>query len=251
MVPRLLLRPVARQLHDAPPGHAPRREGYDHVDKSSTLQYQRDSLFDFCRYWLRFQFIGKVELLQYLVSHGRDKLWRRLLLGEALHKGFLLVLVWIDWRAALMVVVLPYLIVRWGLMMGNWGQHAFVDPADPNDPYRNSVTLVNCPYNHKMYNDGYHCAHHVKANTHWAEAPLRFEANLDVYAERNAVVFDGIRGFQALWVLLMLRRYDVLARHLVQWGDTPMSMDDRVAFLKARLAPVPAPAEVPVGGLVA
>ena len=129
-------------------------------------------------------------------------------------------------------------IIRWGVMMGNWGQHAFVDPADPANPYKNSVTLINCPYNRTMYNDGYHCGHHVKANTHWADAPAAFEANVERYAHNNAIVFDGIRGFQALWVLLMCKRYKTLARHMVIWGDAPVSIEERVALLKSRLRPI-------------
>ena len=27
-------------------------------------------------------------------------------------------------------------------MVGNWGQHAFVDEVDPNSDYRSSITLI-------------------------------------------------------------------------------------------------------------
>jgi len=212
-------------------------EGNGLPDKSSTLPYQRDSIVDFCRYWLRFQIVGKLELLQYLHAHKRRKLFRRVLLGESLHKGLLLLLLLLNWQAALVVIILPYMIVRWGVMMGNWTQHAFIDIREPNNPYKNSVTLINCPYNHRMYNDGYHCGHHVKATVHWADVPATFEANVEHYAANQAVVFDGIRGFQRLWMLLMLRRYDVMACHLVVWEDTPRSTAGRVAFLKARVRP--------------
>lgn len=214
-------------------------EGNVGDDTSSTMGYRRDSLVDFCVYWWRFQLVGKVELWRYLRTHGRTKLVRRLLVGEALHKGGLALMVAVDWRAALVVGVVPYVIVRWGLMMGNWGQHAFIDPADPANPYRNSVTLVNCPYNRTMYNDGYHCAHHVRAAAHWADAPARFEADAATYARHGAVVFDGIKGFQRLWVLLMLRRYDTLADHLVPWTEALQSHEARVAWLRARTRPIP------------
>lgn len=225
-------------------------EGNEHADTSTTKPFQRDSVVDFCHYWLRFQFIGKLELLGYLREHARSKLARRLLIGEALHKGAFFAMLWTDWRAAMVVVVVPYLIVRWGLMMGNWGQHAFIDPAQPDNAYRNSVTLINTPYNRRMYNDGYHCAHHIKANAHWAEAPATFEESVDAYARNNAVVFDGLRGFQHLWVLLMLRRYDVLARHLVVWDGVPRSHEDRVAWLQRRVLPIPHPVSAPLSAAV-
>ena len=219
-------------------------EGNMPGDRSSTMRFRRDSLVDFCRYWLRFQLLGKLDLYRYLRAHRREKLVRRLLWAEALHKGGLLALALLSWQAALVVVVLPYCIIRWGVMMGNWGQHAFIDPTDPASPYKSSVTLINCPYNGAMYNDGYHCGHHIKATTHWADAPAAFEASIDRYAENQAIVFDGIRGFQQLWVLLMGKRYETLARHMVQWGDTPMPLAERVALLKARLQPIPTePAE--------
>ncbi len=230
-----------------PGGYLSHHVGMHHVeenmppDRSATLRYRRDSLWHFCLYWWRFQLIGKLELFAYLAEKRRFKLFRRLLYGEIVHKGVLLLALYVNLPAALVVFVLPHLIARWGLMMGNWSQHAFIDPAAPADPYANSVTLINCPYNVKMYNDGYHCGHHVRATEHWAEAPGGFEAALGRYAERKAVVFDGIRGFQVMWWLLMRRRYDVLARHLVTWPGGPSSIEERIAFLEARTAPIPAP----------
>ena len=51
-------------------------------DLSSTMRFRRDSLVDFCRYWLRFQLIGKLELLRYLTARRRQRLVRRLLAAE-------------------------------------------------------------------------------------------------------------------------------------------------------------------------
>ena len=227
----------------APGGYMTHHLGMHHVeenmppDTSATLHYRRDSWVDFCVYWLRFQFIGKFELAIYLFRHRRYRLLRRFLTGELIHKVLLVSLLYLNWQATVIAFIVPYIIVRWGLMMGNWGQHAFIDLADPENPYRNSVTLVNCPYNIGFYNDGYHCAHHVNMSTHWGDAPAAFEADLDSYVQNEAVVFDGIRGYQTLWWLLMTRQYDVLAKHLVQWGE-PVPMEERIKMLKLRTEPM-------------
>lgn len=206
-------------------------------DTSSTLRYRRDSLASFGLYLLRFAVLGKLELAAYLYRKKKRKLLRRLILGEALHKSVILALLLLNWQAALVVVLLPHLLVRYGLMMGNWTEHAFIDQSDPGNAYKNSTTLINCPYNKLMFNDGYHCAHHIKAVTHWADLPGAFERDLGSYVKNNAVVFDGIRGFQVLWLLLMTRRYDVMARHLLPLGDIPEDLDARAAWLKARTVP--------------
>ncbi|MEN0063865.1 MAG: fatty acid desaturase [Myxococcota bacterium] len=228
----------------APAGYITHHVGMHHVeenvgpDTSATLRYQRDSLWHFCLYWWRFQLIGKLELMVYLWRKRRFKLLRRLITGEVIHKSVLLMGALISLPATLLVFVIPYVIVRWGLMMGNWCQHAFIEDSDPACAYRNSVTLINCSYNERFYNDGYHCGHHIKATAHWADAPAQFEADVGNYARHHAVVFDGIRGFQTMWTLLMRRRYDVLAEHLVPWPGGPQTLEERMAFLKARTHPI-------------
>ncbi len=39
-------------------------------------------------------------------------------------------------------MVLPFALLRLGLMAGNWGQHAFVDDEDPDSDYRSSITTI-------------------------------------------------------------------------------------------------------------
>ena len=57
------------------------------------------------------------------------------------------------------------------------------------------------------------------------------------YAAEGAVVFEGIDYFQ-IWVLLMLKRYNVLARHFVDLGERPRSRREIVELLRARTRPV-------------
>jgi hypothetical protein len=48
-------------------------------------------------------------------------------------------------HATLFVFILPLFLLRLGLMIGNWGQHAFVDETDPNSDFRSSITLIDVP----------------------------------------------------------------------------------------------------------
>lgn len=52
---------------------------------------------------------------------------------------------YVNARATLFVFILPLTVMRLGLMVGNWGQHAFVDPADPDSDYLSSITLIDVP----------------------------------------------------------------------------------------------------------
>ena len=211
--------------------HHPENNGDD--DLSCTLRYERDSIFGFARYFLRFFFFGIVELSAYFGKRGRNRLLVRTLVGELAFIGIVVLLARLEWRAALVVFVLPFLIARFGMMAGNWAQHAFIDRASPQNCYRNSITCIDTPYNTRCFNDGYHIGHHLKATRHWTEMPKEFEDNRATYAKERAVVFTGLDYF-AIWALLMVKRYDVLARRIVPLDETPRSTEEIIAMLKSR-----------------
>jgi hypothetical protein len=204
-------------------------------DLSSTMVYRRDSFFDFLRYAGSFYLSGIPRLLAYFRDRKRWKLYRKVWLGELAYYLALAALLALDWRATLVVFVLPLVGARFNLMMGNWTQHAFVDPSDPGNPYRNSTTCINTFYNRVCFNDGYHIGHHVKATRHWSEMPGDFERNRESYAREGAVVFDGI-DYVAVWLNLMLKRYDWLAGKLARLDDTPR--EALVARLRQRTRPI-------------
>ena len=47
-----------------------------------------------------------------------------------------------SFKATMFVYVVPLMMLRLGLMVGNWGQHAFVDPDEPDSDFRSSITLI-------------------------------------------------------------------------------------------------------------
>ncbi len=117
--------------------------------------------------------------------------------------------------------------------MGNFAQHAFVDPGDPANPYKNSITCINVKYNHKCWNDGYHISHHIKPHMHWTEHPKYFKKTIDQYVDNKAIVFDGI-DFLPTFYYLMTKNYDKLADHLVNIDGMYASREEAIAHLKYR-----------------
>jgi fatty acid desaturase len=202
-------------------------------DLSTTMPFKRDSFVDFLRYFLRFFFFGLIELSLYFGRKKRRSLMVRCIVGELSFFALCAVLWTVNARATLAVFVLPFVVVRFAMMAGNWGQHAFVDQATPENNYRNSITCINATYNRRCFNDGYHISHHLKATRHWTEHPREFTDNLATYARERAIVFEGI-DFFGVWLCLMLKRYDWLARRLVPLGETPLSTEEAVAMMRSR-----------------
>lgn len=205
-------------------------------DLSSTMQYERDNAWHFIRYFLRFFFLVPVELPLYLYRKNRKKLAFQAALGELSWYALVGATALINWRATLVVFVAPFVIVRFLMMAGNWGQHAFIDAARPENCYVNSITCINTRYNRRCFNDGYHIGHHLKANRHWTELPTDFLVNRARYAEEGALVFEGI-DFFGVWLMLMLKRYSTLSKHIVSLDGSEKDEARMGAVMRARTRP--------------
>jgi hypothetical protein len=207
------------------------------TDLSTTMPYQRDRFTHFLHYWAVFMTTTLVRLTLYLARHGRKKLALNAVVGELGFYGVSAVGLWLAPKPTLAVFVVPFLFARFLMMWGNWGQHAFIDPKAPGDGILNSITCVNVRYNRRCFNDGYHIGHHVKASRHWTDLPDDLLRSRATYAERGAVVFEGIDFFQVS-LYLFLKRYDWLADHFVELRDEPRTRDEIIAFLRSRTLPV-------------
>ena len=128
-------------------------EGNMPEDRSSTMPFKRDSFLGFLHYYLRFMAIGIIELTQYFFSKKRNALGLKAARSEF---SYLIVLVllcyFVNLGATMAVFVIPLIVVRLGMMSGNWGQHAFVDPDNPSNDYTSSITCINSAYNRKCFN---------------------------------------------------------------------------------------------------
>ena len=224
---------------ESPEAYFTHHVGMHHVennlaeDLSTTLPYRRDHALDFLRYFLRFFFTAFFALTAYFARKKRRTLLVRTLVGELAYYFTVIALLFVDWRATLVVFVIPLVVARFAMMAGNWGQHAFIDRDSPENNYRNSITCINSSYNRRCFNDGYHIGHHLKATRHWTEMPVEFRRNVKTYAEESAIVFSGI-DFFGVWFCLMLQRYDWLARRFVQLGEVHRSPDEIIGLLRSR-----------------
>lgn len=207
-------------------------------DGSSTMDYKRDSFREFLRYYGNFMLSGLIELLGYLHRKNRKKVAKQTLIGELSFYALCLVLGLINFPATLVVFIIPFFIFRLITMLGNWTQHAFVDPIDPGNSYKNSITCINVKYNKKCWNDGYHISHHCRPAMHWTEHPTFFMKTLDNYAKNKAVVFDGL-DFLKVFYYLMNKRYDVLASHVVNINGTFRNDEEIISLLKDRTQRIP------------
>lgn len=214
-------------------------EGNLEDDDSSTMQFQRDSFGDFMLYFLKFLFLGLINTFQYLHKRNRTKLKVMLIRGEFMLFGFWILMSLINFPATFFVFILPFIISRFIMMLGNWTQHAFVDYEHPENLFKSSITCINVKYNHKCWNDGYHTSHHIKPALHYTEYPIHFRENVDSFAEEEAIVFDGI-DYLKIWWFLMKKNYDALADHIVNLRDMFASKQEAIDLMRDRTRKMPA-----------
>lgn len=207
-------------------------------DESSTMTFQRDSLRSFLAYFGQFFVRGVHDLLTYLRWKNRPKLAQRALIGEIAFGVMCVVLLFVNWPATVLVFLLPLVVYRLVAMLGNWTQHAFVDSEDPGNAYKNSITCINVKYNKKCWNDGYHISHHVRPAMHWTEHPTFFLKTIDKYAQNQAIIFDGL-DFLQVFYLLMNKRYETLASHMVNVNNAFADTDEAIAVLRRRTERIP------------
>jgi fatty acid desaturase len=207
-------------------------------DLSTTIHFQRDRFTHWVRYWGRFMTIGLGELVYYFARMRRRRLMNRVLVGEAAYWSVFSLLLWLNPTATLAVFGFPLLAIRTLMMIGNWGQHAFIAADRPDSPYTASITCINSRYNRRCFNDGYHIGHHLQPRAHWTEYPAEFENNVARYVEHGAIVFENIDFFM-VWVFLMTGRWTRLARAYVQLPGAPvLSQAQIIGLLQERVRPL-------------
>ena len=116
------------------------------------------------------------------------------------------------------------------MMLGNWTQHAFVDLNNLED---NTINCINTKYNQACWNDGYHAVHHVRPALHYTEIPGEFLKNKKYFVKQKTLTFDGIH-YLHIFIWLMTKRYDKLARHVVNVDNMFANDEEVIALMKER-----------------
>jgi fatty acid desaturase len=205
-------------------------ENNDVDDASSTMPYQRDSLWGFIKYVTRFLILGFRDTFMYLFSRKRKKFYLRLTAGEISFYIFCVAMCFVNLKATLWIFIIPFVFARIVMMLGNWAQHAFVDEKDPE---HNTINCINTKYNHTCWNDGYHAVHHLRPAMHYTEIPGEFLKYKDNFAEKKTLIFDGIH-YLHIFLWLMTKRYDKLADNVVNINNTFSSKEEVIALMKER-----------------
>jgi fatty acid desaturase len=204
-------------------------------DASSTLAYRRDSVWDFMKYVARFLFLGFRDTFMYLFNKRRKKLYMRLTYGEWAFYLFCVGMCFVNLHATLWIFIIPFVFARIVMMLGNWTQHSFIDETDPENNFTSAINVINTPYNHTCWNDGYHTVHHLRPAMHYTDIPAEFLRLKSTFAEKKTFIFDGIH-YLHVFVYLMGKRYDKLADHLVNLnGNTFASREEAIALMKRRV----------------
>lgn len=120
-------------------------EGNGPEDLSSTIRYQRDELSHFLMYVGRFIAFIWLELPLYFVRKRKPYLAFKAAASEMASYLFIYAAARRDFYPTLFVLIIPLFLMRIGLMVGNYGQHALVDDVDPASDFRSSITLIDVP----------------------------------------------------------------------------------------------------------
>ncbi len=208
--------------------------GYE--DVQCIAHYNRTNPLDFMRFIGRENLLNNfgISLMDYFRVKGKDKSFVEVRNGALLHLGFLAAVAAVDWRIALAYVLVPKLMFNVVTGGATYAQHAFYRPDNIHDVLACTTTFI---FEGDFLNEGYHMSHHQRCAVHWTQMPQFFEANLALYREHDAVVFKGIDTLE-VFMLLMVNRLDVLARHVMdlQGGR---SLPEIEAWLRVRTAAVP------------
>ncbi|KAF2210050.1 hypothetical protein CERZMDRAFT_86373 [Cercospora zeae-maydis SCOH1-5] len=210
-------------------------EGNGPEDLSSTIRYQRDNVWHFLHYLGRFLFLIWLDLPLYFLRKNRTKLALKSFFSEIASMSFILFMTTkVNLRASIFTLIIPFVLLRLGLMIGNWGQHALVDEIEPDSDFRSSITLIDVPSNRFCFNDGYHTAHHLNPRRHWRDQPLHFLQSKKAYAEGRALVFHNI-DYLMLTYRLLTKDYAKLAKCLVPIGEQiGMTLDEIAIMLQTK-----------------
>ncbi|MEP6699852.1 MAG: fatty acid desaturase, partial [Bacteroidota bacterium] len=193
-----------------------------------------DSVRGFLSYFFKFLFVGVVNTTRYLFNRKRKKLYQRLTAGEYIYLAFCIGMCFVNFKATMLVFIVPLLFARLVMMLGNWTQHSFIDSNDPENLYTSSINCINTTYNKKCWNDGYHIIHHLRPGMHYTEMPGEFLKRSDEFATNKAIVFDGIH-YLHIFTWLLTKRYDKLADNLVNINNSMFqSREEAIALMKER-----------------
>ena len=106
-------------------------------DLSSTMRYRRDSFLHFLVYFGALLLPHRRRAAALPRPQAEGGRWRGgASSARSVHHAVIAAALVLDWRFGLVAFVFPYVAVRFMMMVGNWGQHAFINTARENNGHR-------------------------------------------------------------------------------------------------------------------
>lgn len=178
------------------PTHNKNHHKYNNREGDYTITYrvsEKNNLFTLLSYPTISSYFQQSPIRQYLATMWRkrkSRFWYCL-------SQYAVLAIWIgaalllDWKKALLYVVLPQQIGLFSVLIFNYLQHVH---ADEESEWNHSRNIVGPVMNLFLFNNGYHTIHHVKPGTHWSEAPEKHEE-----IEHN--IHPSLNEQSILWLL--------------------------------------------------
>jgi fatty acid desaturase len=104
--------------------------------------------------------------------------FKQYLLEMVLVVGLKIVLLIVNWKCAVLFILIPHQYAAWGIVGTNYFQH---DGCDETHPYNHSRNFTGKRLNWLLFNNGFHGAHHLKPSLHWSLLPKFHEEKLVPY----------------------------------------------------------------------
>jgi fatty acid desaturase len=149
-----------------------------------------------------------VQNHRYLAAMAKKlPVWRRQLVVEAVACwGMRIGLLALDWRRALVFVVLPHLWALYAITTVNLLQH---DGCDEDHPVNHSRNFTGRLFNWFTFNNGFHGVHHAEPTLHWSLLPAahaaRFHGRVHAALEQPSLFVWFVRTYV---LSAQRRRYD-------------------------------------------
>mmetsp|Transcript_8840 Transcript_8840/g.23201 ORF Transcript_8840/g.23201 Transcript_8840/m.23201 type:complete len:440 (-) Transcript_8840:31-1350(-) len=218
-------------------GHTGIHHGHnnDYADVTTTLPFDRSRPWNYVLYVGEFflYWSGLSVALYYWRKKDFDRC-ARMLQGTFAFYGVGVALAVLDYRIALGYFLLAHFEVMVYMSAMNYVWHAFVDPADPDNEYIHSITILDGQY--KVLNEDYHVVHHLKPSLHWSLMEDEYLNNVDEYRRNRATIFRDTHEFE-LFFWILFKRFDLLAEHFVDLDDK-MTYEQKLALVMYRLQPI-------------
>lgn len=220
-----------------PLGHNRIHHKYDNGPGDVTFTYDLDRRkpADWLKYLRRFSLYWTgFSVVQYFIQNKRWEPARRMATGMLVYYGLIAAITFVSPWFGFAYLILPHMSVIIYLGAINYIWHTFCDPADPDNPYINSVTILNGHYN--VYNEDFHVTHHHHPQMHWTKMANDYYSHVDRYEANMASVFTDTQEFE-MFVWVMMGRMDLLAEHFVDLTGK-LTLEDKIALLSYRMQPV-------------